>query len=64
MLTERLQRIGQGLRGYDVAIAYAEGYPAQVVEAMPCQRKLLWIHNDYAFGGARGGAVLTNYAAF
>ena len=64
VLTERLQRIGQGLRGYDVAIAYAEGYPAQVVEAMPCQRKLLWIHNDYDFGGARGGAVLTNYAAF
>lgn len=66
-LLERLSQMGQKLEKqatYDVAIAYAEGYSAVVVQHMRCRNKMVWIHNDYAFEGAREGALMTNFAAF
>lgn len=49
---------------YDTAIAYSEGWPAILVGKMICANKLVWIHNDYAFEGARGGDKITDFSKF
>lgn len=64
ILSIRLCSFGKKLNAYDCAIAYAEGFPALIVENVKSDNKLLWIHNDYAFGGARGGAQITNFECF
>ncbi len=33
----------------DVAIAYAEGFPARFVSHVNSKKKIVWIHNDYRF---------------
>ncbi len=48
-----LKREAKRRRGYSAAIAYAEGFPVDIVEWMECERKLLWIHNDYRWECAR-----------
>lgn len=66
ILLGRLASLGNNLSSakYDVVIAYAEGYPSVLIENVKARKRLLWIHNDYAFQGARQGSSLTNYAAF
>lgn len=64
LLILRLKFVANKLNKYDCAIAYAEGYPALIVESIKSSNKLLWIHNDYAFEGARGGTQITNFACF
>lgn len=64
ILTIRLRSLGKKLNPYDCTIAYAEGFPALIVENVKSENKLLWIHNDYAFDGARGGSTLTNFDCF
>lgn len=64
LLTYRLQAIANKLQEYDCAIAYAEGFPAQIIEKVKSTNKLCWIHNDYAFDGAREGAKITNFDCF
>lgn len=34
---------------YDVAISYAEGNCSILISEMECDRKLMWIHNDYRY---------------
>lgn len=66
-LLERLSAIAKKVSGqghYDVAIAYAEGLAARVVENVDCKRKLVWLHNDYAHAGAREGVALTDFCVF
>lgn len=48
-ISRRLDR-----RGYDVAIAFSEDYPAQWVAATHIPRKIVWIHNDYDWPVCRG----------
>ncbi len=63
----RLATIGKQLskkKNYDVAIAYAEGFPTKLVESMNVRRKLVWIHNDYAFDGARSSGIFTDFSKF
>ncbi len=64
LLTIKLHRIAKKYKAYDVAIAYAEGFPAQVVENIVCRRKLVWIHNDYSWDCAKGGASQTSFSVF
>lgn len=60
----RLHNLGKNCGIYDVAIAYAEGLPTKVIEAVSAKKKLVWIHNDYAFDGASGGGKLTDFSKF
>lgn len=62
----RLASLGRKLSSaeYDVAIAYAEGFPSVLIENVKVKKRLLWIHNDYAFQGARQGSSITNFDAF
>lgn len=39
---------------YDTVIAYSEGIAAQTAALIKCKKRLVWIHNDYAFDCARG----------
>jgi glycosyltransferase involved in cell wall biosynthesis len=67
LLLLRLAAIGRNLsaaKEYDAAIAYAEGYPAVLVAHTNVRKKLVWIHNDYAFTGARQGSEITDFGAF
>lgn len=66
ILLARLASLGNHLPSaeYDVAIAYAEGYPSVLIENVKAKKRLLWIHNDYAFQGARQGSTITNYAEY
>lgn len=65
LLFERLNTLGRRCGHYDVAIAYAEGFPAKVVEQVDATKKLVWIHNDYAFEGAiGGGGKITDFQLF
>lgn len=64
LLYKRLQAIGRRCGKYDVAIAYAEGLPAKVVEQVNAKHKLVWIHNDYAFEGAIVGSKITDFGKF
>lgn len=64
ILSIRLRSFGKKLNPYDCAIAYAEGFPAVIVENVKSDNKLLWIHNDYAFEGARSGTQFTNFDCF
>lgn len=66
ILLGRLASLGNNLSSnkYDVAIAYAEGFPSVLIENVKAKKRLLWIHNDYAFQGARQGSSITNYDAF
>lgn len=64
ILYMRLQQLGKKCCEYDVAIAYAEGLSTKVVEAVAARKKLVWIHNDYAFDGASGGGKLTDFSKF
>ncbi len=64
LLTIKLHRIAKKCKAYDVAIAYAEGFPAQVVENIVCRRKLIWIHNDYSWDNAKLESSDTNFSVF
>ncbi|MGM9762699.1 MAG: glycosyltransferase [Candidatus Cryptobacteroides sp.] len=64
ILFMRLHRLGKNAGEYDVAIAYAEGLPTKVIENVKARKKLVWIHNDYAFDGASGGGKLTDFSKF
>lgn len=64
LLINRLHHVGKNIGTYDCAIAYAEGFPSIVIESVKSENKLLWIHNDYAFDGARGASSITNFDCF
>ena len=66
ILLIRLALIGEkmSLSHYDMVISYAEGYPAVLVEHIEAPKKIVWIHNNYAFAGARQGCSITNFGAF
>lgn len=60
----RLHKLGKNCGKYDVAIAYAEGLPTKVIEAVSAKKKLVWIHNDYAFEDGSVGGKYTNFEKF
>lgn len=64
ILVERLHQLGKKCGEYDVAIAYAEGFPTKVIETVKARKKLVWIHNDYAFEGAGAGGKITDFGVF
>lgn len=64
LLIERLKILGSRCVHYDVAIAYAEGLPSKVIEQVDAKKKLVWIHNDYAYEGAIGGGKITDFQNF
>lgn len=64
LLINRLHYVGKNIGTYDCAIAYAEGFPAIVIESVKSENKLIWIHNDYAFDGALSGSYITNFDSF
>lgn len=64
LLFLRLETLGESCGRYDVAIAYAEGFPAKVVEHVDAAKRLVWIHNDYAYEGAIGGSKITDFQKF
>lgn len=66
ILLIRLASIGRKMssKHYDMVISYAEGYPAVLVENIDAPKKIVWIHNNYAFEGARQGCSITNFDAF
>lgn len=39
---------------YDVVIAYSEGIAAQIASVVSCEKRFVYIHNDYSFDCARG----------
>ena len=47
---------------YDACIAYAEGNCAKLIQNIDCERKLIWIHNDYNFVPQAGNG--TNFELF
>ena len=64
ILFMRLSQLGKNAGEYDVAIAYAEGLSAKVIEIVNAKKKLVWIHNDYAFEGAGAGGKFTDFEKF
>lgn len=64
LLFLRLQQLGKKCGEYDVAIAYAEGFPTKVVEKVKARKKLVWIHNDYAFEDGSEGGKFTDFDKF
>lgn len=54
-LNRRIEFICNKLSGeYDVVVAYSEGIAAQIASKIRCKKKIVWIHNDYAYDCARG----------
>jgi glycosyltransferase involved in cell wall biosynthesis len=48
LLDWRFKKVAKTIK-CDIAIAYAEGFPARFVSNVKSQKKLVWIHNDYRF---------------
>ena len=54
-LNRRIEFICDKLSGkYDVVVAYSEGIAAQIASKISCKKRIVWIHNDYAYECARG----------
>ncbi|MFR9567915.1 MAG: glycosyltransferase [Rikenellaceae bacterium] len=55
-----LKREAGRRRGYSAAIAYAEGFPVDIVEWMECERKLLWIHSNFQWKDASAQDMISD----
>lgn len=64
ILFMRLRQLGKSAGEYDAAIAYAEGFPTKVIETVKTKKKLVWIHNDYAFKDGSEGGNITDFDKF
>lgn len=60
-LTELLKQKAESLRGYDVAIAWSEGYAARFVQFIPDSRRIMLVHNDYRFAPAGNGGDVKRF---